>query len=125
VPSAILKLQKGELFSASAGEQIRDYLHVTDVANAFLALMEKKVTGIHNICSAQPITIRNLLDLIGNLTGQQELLAHGALPFREWEPMFICGNNDRLKATGWIPRFDLRSGLNDTIYWWKQVMENQ
>jgi nucleoside-diphosphate-sugar epimerase len=125
VPSAILKLQKGETFSATLGEQIRDYLHVTDVANAFLALMEKKSRGIHNICSAEPITIRDLLDLIGELTGRKELLAHGALPFREWEPMFICGNNDRLKAKGWRPNIDLRSGLNDTIQWWKQIMENQ
>jgi nucleoside-diphosphate-sugar epimerase len=125
VPSAILKLQKGERFSASPGDQIRDYLHVSDVATALLALMEEETTGVQNICSGEPITIRDLLDLIGELTGRQELLAHGALPFREWEPMFICGNNDRLKATGWRPTIDLRSGLNDTIQWWKQILEKQ
>ncbi len=125
VPSAILKLQKGEVFSASPGEQIRDYLHVTDVANAFLSFVEQQATGIYNICSARPITIKTLLDTIGDLLGRPELLAHGALPYREWEPMFICGNNDRLKATGWTPRIDLHSGLHDTINWWKQALKNK
>ncbi len=35
VPSAILKLEKGEPFPASPAEQVRDYLHVEDVARAF------------------------------------------------------------------------------------------
>lgn len=125
VPSAILKLQKGEVFSASPGEQVRDYLHVTDVANAFLALVEQKAMGTYNICSAKPITTKSLLDMIGDLIGRPELLAHGTLPYREWEPMFICGNNDRLKATGWTPHIDLRSGLHDTINWWEQALENK
>jgi nucleoside-diphosphate-sugar epimerase len=35
IPSTILSLQKGRYFSASPGEQIRDYLHVTDVTMHF------------------------------------------------------------------------------------------
>ena len=124
VPSAILTLQKGETFFSSPGEQIRDYLHVTDVANAFLVLMEKEATGIYNICSAEPITIKSLLDRIGMLIGRPDLLAQGKLPYREWDPMFICGKNDRLKALGWTPRIDLSTGLHDTIEWWEQVREN-
>ncbi len=119
VPSAILKLQKGEPFPASPGEQVRDYLHVEDVARAFLTLLEKRSTGIFNICSAKPVTMRQLLESIGNLTGRRELLAIGALPYREWEPMFICGNNKRLRKIGWTPQIDLLSGLKKTISWWK------
>ncbi len=125
VPAAILKLQKGEVFSASPGEQIRDYLHVADVANAFLALMEKKAEGIFNVCSAQPVSIKSLLDTIGNLTGRPELLLYGALPYRDWEPMFICGKNDRLRSTGWSPQISLQTGLQKTISWLKHTQENQ
>lgn len=119
VPSAILKLEKGELFPASPGEQVRDYLHVEDVARALLTILEKHATGIFNICSAKPVTLRQLLESIGNLTGRPELLAIGALPYREWEPMFICGNNMRLRKIGWTPQIDLRPGLKETISWWK------
>jgi UDP-glucuronate decarboxylase len=119
VPSAILKLQKGEMFSATPGEQKRDYLHVTDVANAFLALAEHQATGIYNICSAEAITTKSLLNMIGDLMGRPELLAHGALPYREWEPMYICGDNNKLRDFGWQPQIELQEGLEDTITWWQ------
>ncbi len=125
VPSAILKLQRGETFPVSPGAQVRDYLHVADVARAFLTIMEEYATGIYNICSAQPVTIRGILDTIGKLTGRQELLAYGDLPYREWEPMFICGKNDKLKMLGWRQHHDIHSGLRATINWWKTVQEKQ
>jgi nucleoside-diphosphate-sugar epimerase len=123
VPSAIQKLQKGETFFSSPGEQVRDYLHVTDVANAFLSLVNNQATGIYNICSSEPVTVKSILDIIGTLMGKQELLAHGALAYREWEPKFICGNNSKLKAIGWIPQVNLVTGLHDTINWWKTQLE--
>lgn len=125
VPAAIHTLQKGEIFSSSPGEQVRDYLHVTDVANAFLALVNCRAIGIYNICSATPVSIKTLLSTIGRLMGKPELLAYGALPYREWEPRFICGNNDRLKSTGWFPQVSLRAGLQDTIEWWTTHMEKK
>jgi UDP-glucuronate decarboxylase len=125
IPSTILSLQKGQYFSASPGEQIRDYLHVTDVANAFLTLVEQQAAGIYNICSAEPVTIRFILETISGLMGQPELIKHGALPYREWEPMFICGNNDRLKTIGWNARVELRLGLKDTINWWAHALKNK
>ncbi len=121
IPSAILKLLKNEVFSASPGEQIRDYLHVTDVANAFVVLAEKQAAGIFNISTAKPIATKSILNMIGELMGKTDLLAHGALPYREWEPMFIGGNNNKLKALGWNPRIDLHLGLHDTIKWWEQA----
>lgn len=118
VPSAILKLQKGESFSATPGEQKRDYLHVADVANAFLTLAEHQANGIYNICSAEAITIKSLLNTVGNLMEKPELLIHGALPYREWEPMYICGDNRKLRELGWQPQIGLKEGLEDTITWW-------
>jgi nucleoside-diphosphate-sugar epimerase len=125
IPSTILSLQKGQIFSASLGQQFRDYLHVTDVASAFATMVEQQAAGIYNICSAEPVTIRFILETIGELMGQSKLIKHGALPYREWEPMFICGNNDRLKTIGWTPQVELPSGLNDTINWWEQVLKNK
>ncbi len=122
IPSAIIKLLKNEVFLASPGEQIRDYLHVTDVASAFLALAEKQEAGVFNICSSQPITIKSGLELIGDLMKKKDLLVYGAIPYREWEPMHIAGNNNKLKAIGWKPSIDLRFGLHDTIKWWKQEL---
>ncbi len=121
VPAAILTLKENKTFSASPGEQKRDYLHVSDVANAFVTLVEKQAAGVYNICSAQPVTIKRLLEMIGEIMGKPELLALGALPYREWEPMFLCGNNDKLKSLGWMPQIELHSGLHETVEWWNKT----
>lgn len=115
IPSAILSIQSGRPFSATPGEQIRDYLYVTDVANAFLTLLEQRAAGVYNICSSEAVSIRFILDLIGNLTGRPELLIHGALPYRDWEPMSICGDNSKLSKLGWEPKTSLETGLKETI----------
>lgn len=120
IPAAILKLREGAEFPASPGEQVRDYLYVMDVANAFLTLMNSDAKGIYNICSREPVTIRHILETIGSLTGRPELILYGVLPYRNWEPIFICGNNARLKSLGWSPKYDLQSGLKQTISWWDQ-----
>jgi hypothetical protein len=50
-----------------------------------------------------------------------ELIRFGAVPYREWDPPFICGDNRRLRGTtGWQPRFStLSAGLCQTVDWWK------
>ena len=125
IPAAILKLINSETFPASPGEQMRDFLHVADVAAAFLAIVEKKASGTYNICSAEPISVHVLLSTIEILLERSNLVLCGALPYREWEPMFICGNNDRLKSIGWTPRYSIQSGLSDVINWWKMSLENK
>ena len=125
VPSAILKLQRNEIFTSSAGEQVRDYLHVTDVANAILALVNQQSTGIFNICSSEPLSVKTLLNTIGSLMGKSELIAYGSLPYRRWEPSVLYGDNSRLKAIGWSPHIDLVEGMQTTINWWKYHAETK
>ena len=115
IPSAIDALKQGAAFPASQGEQIRDYIHVKDVAEAFCVLTEKQANGVFNISSSLPVSIRQLLETIGNLMGCQDLIQFGVQPYRNWEPPFICGNNSRLKNLGWQPSYSLIKGLSETI----------
>jgi nucleoside-diphosphate-sugar epimerase len=118
VPAVISALQKGEKFAVSPGLQVRDYLHVEDVASAFLQLAENGVSGIYNISSANPVTIKDLLSVIGNVLQKTELLEFGAVPYRASDPAFVCGSNQRLRALGWAPKFEIADGLKQTIDWW-------
>ncbi len=43
------------------GEQIRDYLFVQDVADAFVELLESDVSGPINIASGQAITLKDIV----------------------------------------------------------------
>jgi nucleoside-diphosphate-sugar epimerase len=97
---------------------VRDYIHVADVGDAFRVLTESRASGIFNVCSGQPITIRHLLETVGGLMGRAQLIEFGARPYGEWEPPFICGDAGRLRSIGWLPRYGLTEGLRETIAWW-------
>ena len=120
VPAAIRALKQGNAFPATQGEQVRDYIYVEDVAKAFCVLTEKQANGIFNISSGLPVSIRQLLETIGNLMGCGDLIKFGAQPYRDWEPPFICGNNIRLRNLGWKPYYSLIKGLSGTIHWASQ-----
>lgn len=120
IPAVIRALRQGDIFPATPGDQVRDYIHVEDVAEAFCVLIEKGASGIFNIASGFPVSVRELLETIGISMGRLELVHFGAQPYREWEPPFICGNNTRLKDLGWKPRYTLAEGLSHTIDWWKK-----
>lgn len=121
VPALIRALSQGTLFPATAGEQVRDYLHVEDVAAALRALAERRVGGTVNVASGVPVTMRQVMETIGDIVGGADLIRFGALPYRDWEPRFICGDNRRLRdEAGWAPRYPtLRAGLAQTVGWWK------
>ena len=125
VPAVITSLLSNQKQRLTRGEQIRDYLHVEDVASAITAIFRKRVTGEVNIGSGIPITIRDLTMKIGALLGRTELLEYGAIPYNPDDPMFVCANNRRLAMeTGWKPRFELEEGLLRTIHWWQKQIQS-
>jgi nucleoside-diphosphate-sugar epimerase len=120
VPSAIKALLAGREFPSTSGEQVRDYLHVEDVASALCALSRLRLEGVFNVCSETPVTIAGLMQNLGELLGRPELIRLGAFPYRQWEPMYVCGDNQRLRNEAqWSPRYTLRDGLASTVDWWK------
>ena len=121
VPAVITSLLSNQKQKLTRGEQIRDYLHVEDVASAITAIFRKRLTGEVNIGSGIPITIRDLTTKIGTLLDRTELLEYGAIPYNPDDPRFVCANNRHLvEQTGWKPRFELEEGLLRTINWWQK-----
>ena len=121
VPSVIRSLLKGEPVKTTAGEQIRDFLHVYDVAAALLEVATNDLSGIVNIGSGQPVTVRHVVEMIALQLGRPDLPQFGALDYRAGDPMFICANNARLRSqTAWKPQFTLSNGLAQTIDWWRK-----
>jgi UDP-glucuronate decarboxylase len=119
VPSLIRALLENKPFKASTGTQIRDYLHVEDVAGALCGLAVAHANGTFNVCSGEPIHVRDLMAAIGRIAGRPEIIRFGELPDRGWEPPFICGDPARLRtATGLMPAYGLEAGLRQTLEWW-------
>ncbi|MFO0569264.1 MAG: NAD-dependent epimerase/dehydratase family protein [Polyangiaceae bacterium] len=114
VPAVMTALARNERFAATAGEQVRDYLHIEDAADALAVMTEQSASGAYNVCSGVPLTLKALLETIGRVVGKPHLIDYGATPYRDWEPMFICGDNSRLRALGWAPHYSLEEGIQHT-----------
>lgn len=120
IPAVIGPVLRNQPTRLTAGEQIRDYLHVEDVADALLAVAQSSLTGPVNVGSGVPVTVRDMALRIGAILGRPELVRLGDLPYRPGDPMFVCANTRRLvESTGWTPRYTLDEGLRHTAEWWQ------
>jgi nucleoside-diphosphate-sugar epimerase len=109
------QLRSGAPIELTDGTQVRDHLHVADVAAGLVALLAPGASGIYNVCSGEPVSLRRVLETVAEIVGGKELLKFGARPHRSNETMFLAGDAARLRALGWRPRFSLRDGLEDAL----------
>lgn len=120
VSSVIVSLLKGEPACCSHGNQIRDFLYVQDVADAFVALLESEVTGVLNIGSGQPVAIKDVVYKIADIIGGSDLVQLGAIPSPMKEAPLLVADVTRLSnEVGWLPKFNLQMGIEQSIIWWK------
>jgi nucleoside-diphosphate-sugar epimerase len=121
IAHVVRSLLNGEPARCSHGNQIRDYLFVRDVANAFVALLESDVEGPLNVASGRPIALKDLVMRAGTRIGRPELVQLGAIPAAPTDAPLVVANVSRLHASlDWRPAFDLERGLDETIEWWRQ-----
>jgi nucleoside-diphosphate-sugar epimerase len=122
VPATIRALQSGEEAPVTKGEQVRDFLHVEDVAAAIWSIARSGVVGAVNVGSGEAITVRGLVEIIGAIVGRPELLAFGAIPDRRGDPPYVCADNRRLvKECGWRRSRNHEDGLRETVEWWARA----
>ncbi len=119
--SVILSLLKGENALCSHGNQERDFLHVQDVAYAFVALIEGTLQGAVNIGSGMPVSLKSLCMKIGEKLGVPEKVIFGALSTPKDDPPLLVADVKRIyNELEWRPIWDLDKGLDQTIAWWKE-----
>lgn len=120
VASVVAALLRGEEAPCSNGSLIRDYLHVADVASAFVALLDSGLEGPVNIGSGTGVALKDIVEKIGVKIGQSGLIRLGTRPPPAGEPPLLIADTARLSRIGWRPSFDLDSGLDNTIAWWRE-----
>jgi UDP-glucose 4-epimerase len=104
------------------GAQIRDFLYVDDFCAAVMAVLDRGSIGdIYNVGSGAGISIRDLLDRIGTITGEDGLSVRlDPRPRRRFDVSASVLDIARLaSATGWAPATGLDIGLRQTWDWLK------
>jgi len=124
IPAVITGLLDGQHVPCSDGTQIRDFMHVADVASAFVCLLESDVQGAVNIASGQAASLKQTGERMMSLIGGKGGIDYGALPNRPDDPAVLTADTSRLQhELHWSPSQSLDDGLADSIAWWKHERE--
>ncbi|MEH3102528.1 MAG: SDR family oxidoreductase [Sphingomonas phyllosphaerae] len=105
------------------GSQTRSFCYRDDLVEGFLRLMDTApdVTGPVNIGNPNEFTIRELAELVIELTGSRSTLAYRPLP--QDDPMQRQPNISVARDTlGWEPKVQLREGLERTIDYFRNFV---
>jgi nucleoside-diphosphate-sugar epimerase len=112
IPDVIDALVKGEPALCSSGSQLRDFMHVGDVALALVAILESKAIGPINIASGDCRALRDIVMQIAINLDRADLVRFGARPLQLGEPPELRASTRILnEEVGFRPRRSLESGL--------------
>jgi nucleoside-diphosphate-sugar epimerase len=121
VPTVVRKLLRGEPVELTAGEQVRHYTHVADLATALSRVALTNTRGTIDLCWGEPVTVAELTDMIGEATGRKELLRYGEVPYHPDEVMRAVGDPAPLeRELDWRPPVSLRERVDETVQWWRE-----
>jgi UDP-glucose 4-epimerase len=123
-----LALEGAEIQVYGDGSQVRDFVYVDDVADAFLrAGATDAVNGdVFNVGGNEPITHRDLVDLL------LEEARQGSVRFVEWPEekrridigSFYSDSSKFTSATGWRPTVRLREGFARTLAYYRSHFDH-
>jgi len=106
------------------GSQLRDFVYVDDVVDAFLrAGSTDAVNGdVFNVGGAEPISHRDLVEMLLKAAGG------GTVRYVEWPPekkaidigSFYSNSGKFQRTVGWSPRVPLKEGLLRTVEFYRE-----
>jgi len=97
----------------------RDFIDARDGVDAMMLLVEKGEAGVPvNICSGKGYKISEMLDMLIDISGLDvEVFSDPAIYRKSDEPALI-GDNSRLKALGFEPKYTFRQTLEEVYADW-------
>ena len=124
VSNFIVQALKGEDITIYGdGSQTRSFCYVDDLIEVMLRMMEtpKDVTGPINIGNPNEFTIRELADLVVELTGARSKIVSRPLPSDDPKQRQPDISKAR-EILDWEPRVQLRAGLEKTIAYFDKLL---
>jgi len=106
------------------GTCIRDYIHVSDLAQAHLlaldALMSGKDSAIYNLGNSQGYSVREVIDVARKVTGHR-IPAIDSNP-RPGDPAVLIADSAKIREElGWQPRIEDIENMIQSAWNWHQI----
>jgi UDP-glucose-4-epimerase GalE len=103
------------------GTCIRDYIHVTDLAEAHVLALEHLLAGgesrSYNLGNGAGYSVRQVVEEARRLTGHPIPTLEAR---RRWgDPAALVGSSDKIRRElGWAPRYDSLAAILETAWRW-------
>jgi len=104
------------------GTCVRDYVHVSDLADAHLLALQRTETGsgAYNLGSARGYSNREIIAAARRVTGEE--IAVSEEPRRPGDPPELVASRDKARAElGWEPRYTDLDEIIDSAWRWHQA----
>jgi len=128
LPAMVRKMHEAKLRGDDSltlwgtGKPLREFLHVDDLAEACVMLLNKYSEGAHiNVGSGEELTIRELAETVARIVGFK-----GALKFDATKPDGTprkIMDNARIAALGWKRKIPLQEGIAGVYAWYLKNLE--
>lgn len=104
------------------GAQSRDFIHVRDLAEAKVFLLENPKANLdaYNICTGRSTSVAEMAVLLAKLNGRPDLqpeIKHG---YRSGDIRHCYGDPSKLAALGWRSKIALEDGLRNLVEWTRE-----
>jgi dolichol-phosphate mannosyltransferase len=112
----------GRLPPLASPETARDYVHVDDVCDAYLAAAarNRRPGAVYNVGSGVQTTLRQAVEAARRRLEIEAVPDWGSMPDRVWDTAAWVSDSSRLRRElGWRPAVDLEAGLLRTADWFR------
>ena len=103
------------------GSQTRSFCYVDDLIDAMLLMMDGNHPGPINLGNPTECTVRELAELVLELTGSRSAIEHTPLPADDPRRRRPDISSARL-ILGWEPKIALRDGIAETIGYFRHTL---
>ena len=112
----------GEDYPTADGTCIRDYIHVSDLADAHLLALEKLESHgrlIYNLGNGQGFSVREVIESARRVTGHP--IPAKVHPRRPGDPAVLVASSEKaITELGWAPRYTKLDDIIRTAWAWHQ-----
>lgn len=125
--SNIIKSFRNEELEFSKGEQIWDFLHMDDIADAMIAVAKKGRAGhIYPIGSGKSRPLMEYIKILCNELGEDYSKGMGKIQYSKKQVMYLAADNSEIeKDTGWKPKISFEQGIKEVIEFYRNWYSEQ
>jgi UDP-glucose 4-epimerase len=112
----------GEDYPTRDGTCVRDYIHVTDLAQAHILALGALDRGsrLYNLGNGEGFTVKEVIDTAREVTGRAIRAEIG--PRRAGDPAVLVAGSDKIrKELGWVPQFPHVREIIESAWRWHKA----